>query len=320
MSEHFIKNIEIKNFKCFKDFKAEGFSRVNLVTGKNNVGKTAFIEACHVNTCSKDVKTISTTLYGLKFRRENINILFNEIIDDEQKFLEQTSGIETDSNICKSSFKIKEENGVKTYFFAFDNQDISVNVNDFSLVHQAIKNNEFIDNFGMTNKEILYNFSSIQTLDKESFLNKILNNFDNSIENFKNIDEKPQCKINGKYLEITELGDGTRHLISIVVSLFRCQNGALFIDELENGIHYSKLDELWEVILKTSKELNVQVFATTHSKECIESYARVAKKLAEKEVSLTQLVKVKSGEIKAGIYNYDVLESAVLEQHHEVRG
>ena len=45
-NKHFIRNIEIKNFKCFEDFKAEGFGRVNLIGGKNNVGKTAFMEAC----------------------------------------------------------------------------------------------------------------------------------------------------------------------------------------------------------------------------------------------------------------------------------
>ena len=39
--KHFIKNIEIKNFKCFENFKADGFGRVNLIGGKNNVGKTA---------------------------------------------------------------------------------------------------------------------------------------------------------------------------------------------------------------------------------------------------------------------------------------
>ena len=34
--EHFIKNIEIKNFKCFEDFQAEGFGRVNLIGGMEN--------------------------------------------------------------------------------------------------------------------------------------------------------------------------------------------------------------------------------------------------------------------------------------------
>jgi len=60
MQEHFIKNIEIKNFKCFENFKAEGFGRVNLIGGKNNVGKTAFMEAAYVNASAKDVKSFSS--------------------------------------------------------------------------------------------------------------------------------------------------------------------------------------------------------------------------------------------------------------------
>ncbi len=47
MDEH-LKEIEIKDFKCFKDFKANGFKRVNLIGGKNNVGKTAFMEAYYL--------------------------------------------------------------------------------------------------------------------------------------------------------------------------------------------------------------------------------------------------------------------------------
>jgi len=42
-------------------------------------------------------------------------------------------------------------------------------------------------------------------------------------------------------------------------------------------------------VLKVSKELNVQVFATTHAKECIESYAGVAEKLEDKEIKYIKM-------------------------------
>jgi AAA15 family ATPase/GTPase len=31
-----------------------------------------------------------------------------------------------------------------------------------------------------------------------------------------------------------------RHLVSIVTSLYAAENGYLFIDEMDNGIHYSE--------------------------------------------------------------------------------
>lgn len=39
------KDFHIKNFRCFKETKIEGFERVNLIGGKNNAGKTALLEA-----------------------------------------------------------------------------------------------------------------------------------------------------------------------------------------------------------------------------------------------------------------------------------
>ena len=36
------------------------------------------------------------------------------------------------------------------------------------------------------------------------------------------------------------------------------------------------LPDVWKLIFKTAKELNVQVFATTHSKDCIEAFAQAA--------------------------------------------
>lgn len=61
MDNH-LTNIQIKDFKCFKDFEADGFKRVNLIGGKNNVGKTAFMEACYVNVHSNTIANIFTAL------------------------------------------------------------------------------------------------------------------------------------------------------------------------------------------------------------------------------------------------------------------
>ena len=87
------------------------------------------------------------------------------------------------------------------------------------------------------------------------------------------------------------MGDGVRHLVSIVTSMFATENGYLFIDEMDNGIHYTMLDELWKNIIFLSKKLNVQVFATTHSKESIESFNRVQESLNDKEAIYHEMAK-----------------------------
>ena len=107
--------------------------------------------------------------------------------------------------------------------------------------------------------------------------------------------------------------------MSVVTDMFAVENKYIFIDELDNGIHYTLLDQLWEIILTLSKELNIQVFATTHSKECIESYCRVAKKLDEQEVSLITLVKNKTQQIKAVVRDFEMLTDSI-DDDREVRG
>jgi len=318
MDKHLLTEIEIKDFKCFKDFKADGFKRVNLIGGKNNVGKTAFLEACYVNASAKNIKSYVGSLRAIKVMRENLNILSGDKVDIK-KYIEQSKNIFIKSNINLASFSIKDENGIKQYSFEFNKQHIKVNINDFSYEIDYIDNIEFIDNFGFSNGEIITSFSAIQKKDEELFLNTILNKFDERITAFKIIDEKPQCKIGNEYLEVTEFGDGVRHLVSIVTALYSAENGYLFIDEIDNGIHYTQLDEIWKIILEVSKKSNVQVFATTHSKECIESYARVAKRIEDKDISYIKMSRLENGSIKAGVRDYEMLQDS-MDDEHEVRG
>lgn len=321
MGEHFIKNIEIRNFKCFENFTAEGLGRVNLIGGKNNVGKTAFMEAVFVNVYAQNLRSFTLSLSFIKFARETLNLNSsnnNVHTNNRKKFLELSNNIFTSSNVNHAYFRIDETEGVKKYHFEFNNQTIDVNANEFSFDINWINNIGFIDNFGFSNKEISNAYLHVQKKDKEQFLNDILHRFDSRIEKFIGGDV-PQCRLNGVWLDLTELGDGTRSLISVVVALYGCENGYLFIDELDNGIHYTQLDELWEIILKVSKEQNVQVFATTHSKECIESYARVAKKLQDEEITFIELGRNDDNEITSIVYDFEAFMNEV-EQNQEIRG
>ena len=84
------------------------------------------------------------------------------------------------------------------------------------------------------------------------------------------------------------LGEGVDHLLSISLALVRARNGGILIDEVENGIHYSVQASLWEMIFKQSKRWNIQVFATTHSWDCVEGFQLAASRL-EGSASLFRL-------------------------------
>ena len=75
---------------------------------------------------------------------------------------------------------------------------------------------------------------------------------------------------------LNSMGDGMLRILQLILAVFPAREGMLLIDEFENGLHYSVQEEVWKLIFKLAKQLEIQVFATTHSWDCIESFAKVA--------------------------------------------
>ncbi len=320
MNNHFLTEIEIKQFKCFDYFKAEGFKRVNLIGGKNNVGKTAFMEAIYIHTNAKTVNAMLTAVAAIKFDRESLNSLYGFYNSTEQqKLLDATKSYAVSSNLGNTEYDVVEMDAQKTYHVKINEKLLPIPARDLIIAPENIANVRIIDNFGWSNGGINWAYEAIQKHDQESALNHWVHEFDNNIDSFKVIGNVPRCKANGEYRDIVEFGDGLRHYISIICGLYACENGYLFIDEIDNGIHYTQLDRLWRLIFELSEKTNCQIFAVTHSKEMLESFARVAKKLNEQDISYTTLVKNKQAEIVAVTRDYEMLLDSI-EQEREVRG
>lgn len=70
-------------------------------------------------------------------------------------------------------------------------------------------------------------------------------------------------------LPIGTYGDGTRRFLALRLSFVGTENGVLLIDEIDTGLHWTIMEEMWQVVVEVASRLNVQVFATTHSLDCI---------------------------------------------------
>jgi len=318
MDNHFIKNIEIKNYKLFKAFQSEGFERVNLISGKNNVGKTAFMEACFLAANATNVESIAGALINLWFIRNYIEC---DDAPNTEILLEALDTLHIKTNIHNINIRIASDEGQTYYHLHINGIQIVRNKKEFSVNAHYTKHTNFLDNIGITYQELVELYQAIQENDKEDELNRAIQSFDNNIEKFKMFKDIPKVKTKGSdtYIELKELGDGLKEFVSIICALYSCKNGFLFIDEIANGIHYSNLDKVWEIILTLSKEQNVQVFATTHSKECIESFARVAKKLDDEKIAFIEMGINKYGQPRSVVMNRERFLRE-LETGNEVRG
>ncbi|RYD26552.1 MAG: ATP-binding protein, partial [Verrucomicrobiaceae bacterium] len=77
-------------------------------------------------------------------------------------------------------------------------------------------------------------------------------------------------------VSLRTFGDGVNRLFGIILSLVNAAGGVLLVDEIENGLHHSILPEVWRVIFQMADELNVQIFATSHSWDCVDSFQQAA--------------------------------------------
>ena len=68
---------------------------------------------------------------------------------------------------------------------------------------------------------------------------------------------------------LASMGDGMVRIARVVLAIAGCPGGVVLIDEIENGLHHGVLDKIWRVVHSAAEKFDVQVFATTHSFECV---------------------------------------------------
>ena len=89
---------------------------------------------------------------------------------------------------------------------------------------------------------------------------------------------------------LRSFGDGMNRLFGIVLSLVNARGGILLVDEFENGLHYTIQLDAWRLIFRLARTLDVQVFATSHSWDAIETFQKAASEAPE-EGALVRLIR-----------------------------
>lgn len=70
---------------------------------------------------------------------------------------------------------------------------------------------------------------------------------------------------------------GMSKLAAMLLGFAAHPKGIVIFDEIENGIYYRRLPEIWRSIIAMAEAYDVQVFASTHSAECLKAAAEAAR-------------------------------------------
>lgn len=357
MENHFIKNVEFENFKCFKELKVKELKRVNLIGGKNNIGKTSFMEGLELFLSSRNTLSLARNIYSMiRRRQQNIrqdsrffeldisydsNVITIEIdnkklnieyfdeyakkIDNINSMIEYSTEMQNETLFDEENFVVSHEPALK---LTVDNDSRIIPVDRigrpiFSRDVNNRVNVNFISSCVTDEVTLATYYGSLMDLNKENYLHQSLQFFDENIISLKAIPSQQgvSLKLNIKNRELpvllSSLGEGINRYIAILCAIWASKDGYLFIDEIENGIHYTNHEKLWKFIFEASKQANCQVFATTHSKECIEAFNRVNEN--DEGIYLEFYRNQKNGLIVVKERDNEQLEYA-LSHNSEIRG
>ncbi len=109
---------------------------------------------------------------------------------------------------------------------------------------------------------------------------------------------------------VGSLGEGMRRLLAVSLALVGGEGGCLLMDEIDTGFHWTVMEDMWRLVVEGAGRSNVQVFATTHSYDCIKGLGNMVRSRPDLAESVTvhkvhrkleQAVPIPGGEIPIAV-------------------
>ncbi|MEC4880602.1 MAG: AAA family ATPase [Scytonema sp. PMC 1070.18] len=119
-------------------------------------------------------------------------------------------------------------------------------------------------------------------------------------------------------IPLVSMGDGMRRILAIALAAVTVENGFLLVDEIDTGLYYETQTDMWSFVFSVAKQLNVQVFATTHSWDCIAAFAEACAQSEDNSSGKLFRLSRRDKSIRVVEYTPDELSIAVR-QSIEVR-
>lgn len=189
---------------------------------------------------------------------------------------------------------------------------------------------QFITSSSLTTQETIDLFNQIVLTSEEDLVYQALRNIEPNIERIASIISNRRTINDNSHrgfviklsnteqrIPIGSMGDGVWRMLGIVLALVSAKDGVLLVDEIDTGLHYTTLEDMWKLIWETSNKLNVQVFATTHNSDCWKALETLTSRedVAEEDISIQRIEKDVPRSVA---YNKEEIATAV-EREIEVR-
>jgi AAA15 family ATPase/GTPase len=300
-----LKQLTIKNFRCFDKLEIECLSKINLFVGKNNSGKSSILESLFLLFGMSNPKLaniinilrgvgnvtpnhLSYLFHNLKLR--NKPSFYCKFDNDAERWLDIEPYMQNEKNIVNvdsslTSNLYSEEIGGVNFNFSIHEAGKIKSQYKSSLIYKSglweIKNVQqyeertkasFISSTNIPNdKNTLEAYSNIIKRNDKVDILGLLKIFDPNIENIQILHDGIYFKIKDidVLTPINIMGEGIRRFLAIITAVALFPHSFVCIDEIENGLNYLSYKLLLKSLLLFSNQYDVQLFITTHNIEVL---------------------------------------------------
>lgn len=123
----FIKNIELKNFRNYKELRTSFNEKVNIFLGNNAQGKTNLLEGIYLSSMAKSFKNIREKEL-IKFGEEFCKLKITSLIDDEESITEIVINKEGKKGVKVDGIRINKTSELldRVYIVIFSPEDLKI--------------------------------------------------------------------------------------------------------------------------------------------------------------------------------------------------
>jgi ABC-type glutathione transport system ATPase component len=314
-----LTSLEIENFKCFRQLKINPLAKVNLFVGTSNSGKTAIIEAVSMLPQSEGFKLpeFRDKSYKGETSEDYVRWLFHDLQDEIPIVI---SGQRQDGpHIAQIASKGVERSLAVTIALLPLNKVVQ-----WHPIQGWMNRIRSLSTDKRPATELAKDFDSWtrRTENEDRFVD-FLKRVEPRLKRLRPFEIEGRRVLYAdvglpERIPLPFLGEGFNRLVQIYGAIIGEEADILLIDEIENGLHWSALPQIWTGIREAVNKEEVQIFATTHSLECIAAAAEAFKGEPKNDLAVHRLERLENGNIRCVTMNEEELER-MLERDWEVR-
>lgn len=347
------RSFTIRNFRCFDELTLSDLARVNLIAGKNNVGKTALLEALflHCGAYNPELAIRVNAFRGIESVQVELfpsaetpwRSLFRdfdakgtiELEGWDHKGTRRTLRIRTTSEPVefearqrKTLQAIQETTSGSQFGHAirFESVENGTQITRKMVVGRTgIVMDElpappfpaFLHGAGVRIplKEQAHLFGKLEVQDKQQIVVEALKIIEPRLKRVSVVVLGDEPVLHGdvgtgRLMPLPLMGEGMVRVANMVIQVGNAPGGVVLIDEFENGIHHSVLKKVWAAVAHAAREFDTQIFATTHSWECIVAAHEAFSEKGEYDFRLHRLERANE-HIRVVTYDRKTLQAAI---------